>query len=339
MRFTTALPKAIHDNTRSRSYTFRVISRTVLTSSFLVLLTLAGGCNTGPRPAAEFVQQAEQLHSAALQTTVVRDPDLNEYFALVGKRIVAGATAANANNTRDPTFANMKFHLVGSDVVNAFSTGGGHIYIYNGLLQACQSEEELAALMAVQYAHALDLDIQRTGMQPDLRPAADQPAIDRIVFQFVTFQFTGDMAMEADKRAFEFFVRGGWKPSAFAEAYERLRNVQRLDLPPTIGGDGKPRATLAARASAARGFLASLPTQLRDSWQPNVAGDSDFSDLKRLAQNESQKVPGNTRPVFYLTAFPNVVLPADLPVQQQAQAQLRRDVVPPAPPTPKIEPS
>ena len=307
--------------------------------SLALCLVLCGGCQTGPRPAAEFVQQAEQLHQSALQSTIIRDRDLNEYFAEVGKRIIAGATAANAGNTRDPTFANMKFHLVDSDVVNAFGTGGGHIYIYNGLVQACETEEELAALMSVQFAHAIDLDIQRTGMKPDLRPVTDQSSIDRVVYLYLTFPFSGTMALEADKRAFEFYARGGWNPAAFPEAYERLRNVQRLDLPPTIGGDGQPRATLAARASAARTLASSLPAQSRDWRQPTVADPQTFSDLKRQAQNESQKVPDNTRPAFYLTAFPNVILPADLPVQQQAQGQLRRDVVPPAPPTPKIEPS
>lgn len=313
-------------------------ARIALSITLLLVLTSVG-CNTGPRPAAEFVQQAETLHQSALQPAVVRDRDLSEYFAEIGKRIVAGATAANANNTRDPTFANMKFHLVDSDVVNAFSTGGGHIYIYNGLVQACQSEEELAALMAVQYAHALDLDIQRTGMKPDLRPVTDQSSIDRIVFLFLTFPFSGSMTLEADKRAFEFYARGGWNPKAFAEAYERLRNVQRLDLPPTIGGDGQPRATLAARAAAARSLASTLPAQAADWRQPNVADAENFTDLKRHAQNEVQKIPDDTRAAFYLSAFPNVILPADLPVQQQAQAQLRRDVVPPAPPTPRIEPS
>ncbi|QOV90289.1 M48 family metalloprotease [Humisphaera borealis] len=317
-------------------------SSLALRPTFLALAVclLAGvGCQTGPRPAAEFVQQAEQLHQSALQSTIIRDRDLDEYFAEIGKRIILGATAANVGNTRDPTFANMKFHLVDSDVVNAFGTGGGHIYVYNGLVQACQTEEELAALMAVQYAHALDLDIQRTGMKPDLRPVTDQASIDRVVYLYLTFPFSGTMSLEADKRAFEFYARGGWNPSAFAEAYERLRNVQRLDLPPTTGGDGQPRATLGARASSARSLASSLPAQSRDWRQPTVADPQTFSDLKRQAQNESQKIPDNTRAAFYLAAFPNVILPADLPVQQQAQGQLRRDVVPPAPPTPKIEPS
>lgn len=320
---------------------FRVKAPTAsYVACLLSMVLFAGiGCQSGPRPAAEFVQQAEHLHQNALQSTVVRERDLNEYFALIGKRIIAGATAANANNTLDPTFARMQFHLVDNDVVNAFGTGGGHIYVYNGLVQACQSEDELAALMAVQYAHALDLDIQRTGMEPDLRGGTDQASLDRLVFLYLSFPFSGAQVLEADKRAFQFYIRGGWDPAAFAEVYERLRNVQRLDLPPTIGGDGTPRATLAARASAARAMTSALPSQSKDWRKLNIADPNTFTDLKRKAQTEASRMPDNTRPVFYLTAFPNVILPADLPAQQQAQAQLRRDVVPPAPTTPPIEPS
>jgi predicted Zn-dependent protease len=308
-----------------------VNSRIALHTAFpiLTICLLATGCNTGPRPAAEFVQQAETLHQAALQSTVIRDRNLAEYFNEIGRRIIAGATAANANNTRDPTFANMKFHLVDSDVVNAFSTGGGHIYVYNGLVQACQSEEDLAALMSVQFAHALDLDIQRTGMKPDLRPVTDQASIDRVVFLYLTFPFSGTMSLEADKRAFEFYARAGWNPAGFADAYERLRNVLRLDLPPTIGGDGQPRATLAARASSARALVSALPAEARNWPQPNVAGQREFTELKRDAQNESQRLPDDTRPAFYLATFPNVILPADLPTQQQSQVRLRTGVLVP----------
>jgi len=320
----------------NRVKTYQILLPAVL---LVAILPVAGGCQSGPRPAAEFVEQAEKLHQNALQTTVVREPDCTEYFAMIGKRIISGATAANANNTQDPTFANMRFHLVDNDVVNAVSTGGGHIYIYNGLMQACESEEELAALMAVQYAHALDLDIQRTGMQPDLRGGTDPASIDRVAFLYVSFPLSAAQALEADKRAFEFYCRGGWDPARFADIYERLRNVQRLDLPPTIGGDGQPRASLAARASAARALVAGLPAQAREWREFNVALEDIFKDLKRKAQNEAARMPDDGRAVFYLTAFPNVILPADLPVQQQAQAQLRRDVVPPAPPTPPIEPS
>jgi predicted Zn-dependent protease len=306
----------------------------------LFALLVSAGCQSGPRPAAEFVQQAQYLHDTGLRSTLVSDKIITDYFSDVGRRIIAGASLVNANNTKDPTLANLQFHLVASDVVNAYSTGGGHVYIYNGLLQLCESEEELAAIMAVQYAHALRLDVQQTGLRPIVNAGADPLSVSRVVFLFVNAPFSGVQCMEADKRAFEIYARAGWDPGKFAEIYERLQ-IRGFNLAPSIGIDGQPRPLLAARAAAARGLRQSLPPQSRDWKGPTVAGAEDFkTEVKaRAAQFSQQLANAPDRGLLYLAAFPNVVLPAELTKQQQAQGQLRQELTPPAPTVPKIEPS
>ncbi|HEX8915852.1 MAG TPA: M48 family metalloprotease [Humisphaera sp.] len=319
-----------------------MLPRTLAPAALLLaLLLLSAGCQSGPRPAAEFVQQAQYLHDAALSSAVVKDADVAEYLRLVGRRVIAGATAANAANTRDPTLAGMQFHLVASDVVNAFGTGGGHVYVYNGLLQRCDSEEELAAAIAVQYAHALDLDHQRTGMRPDVRGGADRTSVDRVAFLFVTFPFTARQSLEADRRAFEIYARGGWDPRRFADLYAGLR-AKGLDAPAGVGGDGQPRATLVAREQGIRALVGGLPAQSRE-WRKDVEADpSGFKELKQQAQRAAAATAPPTataRGLLYLSAFPNVVLPADQSPQQAAQGQLRKDLAPPTPNAPPIEPS
>jgi hypothetical protein len=304
------------------------------------LLLLATGCQSGPRPAAEFVRQASYLHDAALSSTVVRHPEVDEYLAEVGKRVVAGATAANPSNTVDPTFAGMRFHLVASDIVNAFGTGGGHIYLYNGLLQRCDSEEELAAALAVQFAHALDLDHQRTGMRPDTRGGADRLSIDRVAYLYVTFPFSSRQFTEADRRAFDFYSRGGWDPAKFADVYITLRR-KGLDLPPLAGPDGQARPTLTERGAMATGLRSSLPASSREWRQATVADPETFREIKTLAaQAAARQLTDQTiRGRLYLLAFPNTVLPSEQPDQVPAQLQLRKDVIPPTPVGPPIEPS
>ena len=312
----------------------------LLPASLLLGILIAGGCQSGPRPAAEFVQQAQYLHDNGLRTTIVTDDVLTGYFNDVGKRIVGAATAVNANNTRDPTLSNMRFHLVASDVVNAYGTGGGHIYIYNGLLQLCESEEELAAIMAVQYAHALDLDVQKTGMRPIVNAAADPFSVSRVVFLFVNAPLSGTQCLAADRRAFEIYARAGWDPARFPEIYERLQ-IRGYNVPPSVGSDGQPRPSLSSRANVARGLRQTLPPQARDWKGPTVAGAEDFkSEVKARAAQLSQRLASSPdRGFLYLAAFPNVILPAELSKQQQAQGQLRQELTPPAPTPPRIEPS
>src|SRR5438445_11825513 len=57
--------------------------------------------------------------------------------------------------------SNMKFHFVNSKTLNAFTTGGEHMYIYNELFQKCKSEDELAAVMAHEYGHVYCRHVQQ----------------------------------------------------------------------------------------------------------------------------------------------------------------------------------
>ena len=136
--------------------------RRLIASAGLLALAVCAGCQNGPTPSAEFVTQAEQLHRNSLASAVSTDKDLNDYLDEIGRRVVAGATATDAGKTRDPVLAHMRFHLVGSETINAFDTGGGHAYIYNGPSPTRQNEEETGGGCGPWFAHAVNLDIQKT---------------------------------------------------------------------------------------------------------------------------------------------------------------------------------
>ncbi len=105
-------------------------------SVVLVLVTLAlTGCATD----RQVISQAAQTHQG-LQPAVITDPQLAGYIQRVGDRIIASARVlyqqgygpAAQDKKEDPSwmFSNaMQFHLVASDTLNAFTTGGEHMYI------------------------------------------------------------------------------------------------------------------------------------------------------------------------------------------------------------------
>jgi len=112
------------------------------------------------------------------------------------------------------------------------------------------------------------------------------------------------------------------------------------DQPPTVGGGGQARPTLAARIEALRPLRQRLPVQSRDWLAANAADPNSFkSEVKVRAQQLAARTDTTNRALLYLAAFPNIVLPVDLQIQQLAQAQLRKDLTPPAPIGPKIEPN
>ncbi len=129
-------------------------------------LVLAGGCTSD----RQVISQATQLHGG-LQPAVISDPDLSTYLQTVGDRIIAVAReldqqhyGPDAHFSQDSSwmFTNsMKFHFVASNELNAFTTGGEHMYIYTQLFDTCRSEDELAAVMAHEFAHVYSRHVQK----------------------------------------------------------------------------------------------------------------------------------------------------------------------------------
>lgn len=283
----------------------------------LAFLLLCSGC-MGPAPAAQYVQQAQRLHDGALASAVTSNPDLRDYMQLVGKRIIDAARAVEPNRTYDPIFPQMKFHLVVSSVPNVFTTGGSHIYIYNALFQLCENEDELAAAMAHAYAHAIDLDIEHTGMNPD--PNAP---LSLVAWQFVIHRFTLPQEQAADRLAFQIYSKAGYDPKQYPALFERLAGM----FPDNVFPDRTP---LPLRAQQARDMAAQTAPARRPL---PVADPQTFRSLHGQAAtlNLSQANPEAT---LFLRAFPNCMLSGDTPEQQAAQQQLK-----PIPPPTRLEPS
>jgi len=75
-----------------------------------------------------------------------RDQLQAERIRRVGRRIAA---AANKPDYK------WEFHLIEKDTVNAFCLPGGKVFVYTGILQLTTSNDELAAVMGHEIAHAL----------------------------------------------------------------------------------------------------------------------------------------------------------------------------------------
>jgi len=283
----------------------------------VVMACCCCGC-FAPAPAAQYVQQARRLHDGALASAVVTNPDLRDYIQLVGRRIVAGARAAEPDRTRDPLFSLVQFHLVACAVPNVFTTGGEHIYVCNGLFQLCRDEDELAAAIAHAYAHAVDLDVEHLDLHPDANVA-----LPLVAWEFVTHRFTLAQERAADQLAFEFYTRAGYDPAKFAALFEHLSTL----FPQPAAGD---RVPLVVRARLARDWAAPAPRERRPL---PVADPRTFVSLRAQAAPLNPELTP-TQSQLFLRAFPNCVLSADTPDQQAAQQILR-----PVPPPTRLEPS
>ncbi len=75
---------------------------------------------------------------------IIDDPMVVDYVNDIGKRILA---------TLPQQPFKYKFHVINDDVYNAFATPAGHIFIYTGLINAMDQEEEIAGILGHEIAH------------------------------------------------------------------------------------------------------------------------------------------------------------------------------------------
>ena len=75
---------------------------------------------------------------------VIDDPVIVPYVNKIGQRVLASLPQQPFK---------YQFHVINDDIYNAFATPAGHIFVYTGLLNAMQEEEELAGIMGHEIAH------------------------------------------------------------------------------------------------------------------------------------------------------------------------------------------
>src|SRR5262249_37872421 len=154
--------------------------------------------------------------------------------------------------------------------VNAFTTGGDHMYVYNALFQMCKDEDELAAGMSHEYGHVYGRHVAK-GVDRQYAALAGAPALagaglvaggkgdaarnagmgfaaGQAGGQFLNMGFTRGDEAEADKMGFDFYTHAGWDPNQFGAFFQDMIDAG-YDKTPAIASD---HPTLASRVEAAK---------------------------------------------------------------------------------------
>lgn len=314
----------------------------VLLGLLFGVAVVATGCTTD----RAVLDQARGFHGD-LQPAVMNDPELNNYLQSVGNRIIATARemdrqnfGPDAHKKEDPSWMfsqNMQFHLVNSKTLNAFTTGGEHMYIYNELFQQCKTEDELAAVMAHEYAHVYARHVHKgTDRQIGLLGAtagagvvgslvggkeygqtygAAAAGITGMAAQFVGMGFTRKDEREADYLGFNFYARSGWAPDRFGDFFQTM-----IDLGLDTGTEYlSDHPTLKSRVAAAKEWAAKLPPNAASWRQPPVADAQRFAGLKARAKQLGATLPSDqtlANSQRILAAMPRSCLTPTIPPDQ-----------------------
>jgi predicted Zn-dependent protease len=308
----------------------------------MVVGSIGGGCATD----RQVISQATSVHNQ-LEPAVITDAQLSNYIQQVGQRVIDAArnTRLEQPNSKDGDNAwmfskDMQFHLVNSKTLNAFTTGGNHMYVYSALLQSCETEDELAAVVAHEFAHVYCRHVQQgmnrqyaiiggaaaagaagaaIGYKQDktegaLSYGAAGAGVGLLAGKFIGMGFTRSDEAQADEYGFDFYVRAGWDPNHFADFFQRMIDMG-YDTTPALASD---HPTLKSRVEWAKKAVQALPPAARQFRRDPVANPATFAQLKARATEVGTRMPNDeslAQAQELLAAFSSCVAPVDQPEQ------------------------
>jgi predicted Zn-dependent protease len=162
----------------------------------------------------------------------IKDKEISDYVERLGQDLVKYSAAPNKK---------FQFVVVDDDDVNAFSVGGGRIYIYLGALRAAEYEDELAAIIAHEIGHDAFMHAPKTvtrqlfwmtGKRKVTGPADVEKALDDLeqAYRRNGFAAFGEnllgwsrfAELEADRAGFYDMYKAGYNPEAMKSVFRRF---------------------------------------------------------------------------------------------------------------------
>ena len=284
-----------------------------LSRPFALLLLALGlaGAATGCATDQQVISQAADVHKQ-LEPSVVENPQLAAYVQKVGDRIVASGQQLHAQGDfpqAEPwMFEGIQFHLVASPTMNAFTTGGKHVYLYSELFENSQDEAAFAAVVGHEFGHILGRHVQ-SGMNDQMKILAGSGVVglaaaalssgDGRVQNGVTAAgaaaavgggvlmpgFTRGHERQADEYGFEMYVNAGYPPDQFADFFKTM-----IEQGYGKGGGGlnaylSDHPELQNRVDDAQARAKKIsPQEAAKLARPPIAGQGEFDRLQSLSK-------------------------------------------------------
>ena len=179
-------------------------------------------------------------HSANDIVTPLDNKAVSEYVTQVGNNLVSYSTASQKH---------YEFIVTGASLPDAFTAGGGRIFISLGMLSKVESEDELAGVLAHEIGHDAFGHTSRTisrqmfwltGTKKFNSAAEVSEALEKLLHEFkkqplnelgeTLLGFSRFDELEADRAAFYNTYRAGYNPCALATVLKRMARDEKAEM-------------------------------------------------------------------------------------------------------------
>ncbi len=200
----------------------------------------------------------------------IDDPEISEYLGILGSRLSQVTPGARQE---------FEFFAVRDPSVNAFALPGGFVGVHTGLLNAAETESQLASVLAHEIAHVSQRHIARMlGQQeqmqlpmlaalaaaillgrsrPDL--AVGAAAATQAGAVSAQLAYTRDFERDADRVGLQALADAGFDARAMATFFEKMQRSQRVLDDGTLPGYLRTHPVSTERIADAQNKVAALP--------------------------------------------------------------------------------
>ncbi|MGK7393937.1 MAG: M48 family metallopeptidase [Candidatus Cyclobacteriaceae bacterium M3_2C_046] len=143
--------------------------------------------------------------------------------------------------------------IIDQDVLNAFATPGGYLYVYSGLIKYLDKEDDLAGVIGHEIAHSdqrhSSKQLQKTyGIQVLLSVLVGENAdvLEQIVSGLTSLKFSRDAEYEADSFSVKYLADTKYQCNGAASFFEKLlANNQTSGVPEFLSTHPSPENRVA----------------------------------------------------------------------------------------------
>lgn len=198
------------------------------------------------------------------------------------------------------------FDVIQNKQVNAFALPGGPIFIYTGLLDRLQTEDQLAGIMAHEIIHVTDehwaeqyADSQKRALGINLlliltranRTAAGIAGItNQVVFEL---PFSRKAETEADVDGFDVMVKAGYNPQGMADVFAMFQKMSKGGNSPEFLSDHpNDNRRIESIQNRIRQANRSFPSQRPLRFEDYTSSESNTRTRYRLTRGEKRSGGG-----------------------------------------------
>ena len=231
------------------------------------------------------------------QAKMVDDPILGEYVNRLGQNLGRNSDA------KIP----LKFKIIDSDSINAFTLPGGFIFVNSGLIRVAETEAELAGVIAHEIAHSAARHMTRQQTRAEIVNMATVPLIfmggwwgyaarqgANVGIPLGFLSFSRAFESEADLLGLEYMYKTGYDPTASVDIFERIESLEKR-RPGTMARMFSSHPMTADRIRMAQKNIAEiLPNKAN-----YVVNTSGFNEMRErmVAQHRRSKREAAAEPV------------------------------------------